>query len=74
MSEPAIGENCWKCKHVRADYTCAAFPKGVPAAISQGNPHTSPIKGDNGIQYEPRPEGDPGPVFISIELEERDEL
>ena len=32
---------------------CKAFPKGIPDDIAFGdNLHTSPVDGDNGIQYE----------------------
>lgn len=32
---------------------CSAFPGGIPADIAYGdNPHTEPVKGDNGIQFE----------------------
>jgi len=35
------------------NYTCAAFPDGIPDEISLGNnPHLEPFPGDNGIQYE----------------------
>lgn len=32
---------------------CAAYPDGIPKEIAYGdNPHTTPHKGDNGIQFE----------------------
>lgn len=32
---------------------CAAFPNGIPDEIAYGdNPHTHPVEGDNGIQFE----------------------
>lgn len=32
---------------------CSAFPDGIPDEIAYGNnPHTEPVKGDHGIQYE----------------------
>jgi hypothetical protein len=35
---------------------CEAYPDGIPDEIAYGdNLHTSPIPGDNGIQYEPQP-------------------
>ena len=46
---------CPFCKHLidgRAR-TCAAFPEGIPNEITSGaNDHTSPVEGDNGIQFE----------------------
>jgi len=58
--------NCSKrrCKHltgvVKADGTerterpaCRAFPNGIPNKIAYGDdPHTKPVNGDGGIQYE----------------------
>lgn len=66
MSQPAIGDLCWKCKHIRADYTCAAFPEGIPSDIWQGVNHTEPFPGDHGLQFEPRGKEDPVPDFISL--------
>lgn len=35
-------------------YVCKAFPKGIPEEIAFGdNPHTKPVEGDHGIQFEP---------------------
>ncbi len=32
---------------------CVAFPDGIPAQISNGlNPHTEPVDGDHGVQFE----------------------
>ena len=34
--------------------TCDAFPKGIPSEIWDGkNNHTSPVKGDDGVLFEP---------------------
>jgi hypothetical protein len=36
--------------------TCDAFPDGIPDDVLFGDrPHTKPIAGDNGLQYEPEP-------------------
>ena len=50
---------CSRCKHfdpssiAKPNMTCKAFAKGIPMEIWSGqNPHTSPYKGDNGIQFE----------------------
>lgn len=33
---------------------CKAFPQGIPDTISYGNDlHLKPVRGDNGIQFEP---------------------
>lgn len=66
MSEPSIGPNCWDCKHIHADYTCEAFPDGIPAVIALGNPHTRAVFGDKGIRFERRTATDPMPEFISL--------
>ena len=54
-----------RCKHFTGVYQphgdesvelpcCKAFPKGIPDDIAYGdNDHTSPVKGDHGIQFEP---------------------
>lgn len=66
MSQPSIGVQCWDCKHIHADYTCEAFPRGIPAVIVLGNPHTRAVFGDKGIRFERRPEGEEAPAFISL--------
>jgi hypothetical protein len=44
---------CVTCKHKRDGATCAAFPRGIPRQILSGdNPHTEPVDGDHGIQFE----------------------
>jgi len=48
---------CASCKHFNNDNpyaeTCAAFRGGIPKEILfDGNQHTEPFEGDNGIQYE----------------------
>ncbi len=45
---------CLKCKHFNGDWTCSAFPKGIPKDISTNRiDHNHPHPNDNGIQYEP---------------------
>lgn len=70
MSQPWIGERCYQCRHVRVDYSCDAFPDGMPIEIVNGFDHSQPLAGDNGIRFEPRPEGESPPVFVSLMLEE----
>ena len=52
---------CDDCRH--ASYTerrkCAAFPNRIPLDIWCGNlSHNEPVKGDNGIVFEPMTEDD----------------
>ena len=49
---------CLSCVNYNANnfdgFTCRAFPDGVPDIIlTDGNDHTEPVKGDNGIRFEP---------------------
>tara|TARA_Y100001963_G_C6506880_1_gene320355 strand:+ start:358 stop:528 length:171 start_codon:yes stop_codon:yes gene_type:complete len=44
---------CGLCKNYLKDLKCKAFPKGIPQEILEGQDHTEPFKGDNGIQFEP---------------------
>lgn len=70
MSLPAIGPLCMDCRHIRADFTCAAFPEGMPPIIAiDGHDHTTPVEGDQGITFEARSPDEPGPQFEAIELE-----
>jgi hypothetical protein len=58
-----------QCRHIRADYTCVAFPNGIsPAIWVDGNDHTKHVLGDRGIKFEPRSPGEAPPVFESLEL------
>jgi len=71
MSEVRLGVLCPQCRHLRADYTCAAFPKGIPDTITgMYLDHSQPVAGDHGIQFEPRRTGDPAPKFRAVALEE----
>lgn len=39
-----------------ARLVCRAFRNGIPGSITSGfDPHTEPVEGDNGIQFEPGP-------------------
>lgn len=51
--------SCIFCKHREEgnNFTCAAFPNGIPNAIIFGeNKHFKPFPGDHGIQFEPLPQ------------------
>lgn len=67
------GEQCCGCRHLSWEmvrvgvhiegleddysFTCAAFPKGIPEAItSRRRDHRLPFRGDKGIRFEPREE------------------
>lgn len=52
-----VSPACSTCKHF-IDFSnpprCKAFPGGIPSEILDGDDdHTTPFRGDNGIQYEP---------------------
>lgn len=71
MSEVSLGVLCRQCRHLRDDYTCAAFPRGIPDIITGLYvDHSAPVEGDSGIQFEPRQPGDPEPQFRAVALEE----
>lgn len=45
---------CSYCKNLLQARVCKAFPDGIPDAIWAGqNGHTSPVKGDHGILFDP---------------------
>ena len=47
---------CLYCKHFIEMWYCKAFPKEIPDVILRyEHDHKTPIEGDNGIQYEPKP-------------------
>lgn len=49
--------SCMNCVHWRGDGTCAAYPAGVPWPIMAGDvAHFDPLPGDNGLQYQRRPD------------------
>jgi hypothetical protein len=53
---------CMDCKHFKGARKCDAFPDRIPDVIwLKGDPHTSPVAGDHGIQFEPlvKPTGIP---------------
>jgi len=58
---------CVKCRHLDEDappgvFRCAAFPDGIPRSILLSKrDHRKPYKGDNGIQFEPKPDVLPDP-------------
>lgn len=68
MSEPLVGFQCWQCRHLREDYTCTAFPDGLPPEIIDGFDHSAPLAGDRGIRFEVRPSDQPPPEFVSLDL------
>lgn len=48
---------CSVCKNLTSDveWTCKAFPRGIPGDILVGNfDHTNPYPGDNGVRFEPK--------------------
>lgn len=56
MSEIEWESSCGLCRHLRANQTCVAFPRGIPREIWDGkHKHKTPYPGDNGIRYEPWP-------------------
>lgn len=74
MSLPAIGPLCAQCRHIRRDYSCAAFPRGIPALIAfQGHDHSVHVPGDLGIKFEARRPGEPAPDFIELDLPEMEQ-
>ena len=56
MEQPKKNVPCFRCKHFVLElfnWHCKAFPEGIPEDILEnGNQHTSPVKGDHGIQFE----------------------
>ena len=51
---------CLMCRHLAADWTCSAFPDGIPGPILSGeNDHREPFPGDNGIRFEPLEDAQP---------------
>lgn len=54
----AVGFMCNDCKHNHRDFTCDAFPNGIPKEIILREEHDTPYPGDNGIRYEPKEKTD----------------
>lgn len=47
---------CRMCKHYGVNYTCSAFPKGIPKQVMNGNyNHVVNIEGDLGFKFEFNP-------------------
>lgn len=53
---------CFSCQHYQGyrehdyKYQCAAFPDGIPGDILMARvSHRKPYRGDQGIQFEPKP-------------------
>lgn len=57
----AKASQCNGCVHNNFDYTCKAFPEGIPSKILLNEIiHDKPLKNDNGFQYEKKkPYSDP---------------
>lgn len=56
---------CPDCTHFRWPGVCAAFPRGIPTPILNGDvDHMEPFPGDNGIVFEFAGEGEPIPVEV----------
>ena len=53
----SIEPPCNRCKHFELfsmPPRCKAFPRGIPDCILKGEEdHTTPIRGDHGIRFEP---------------------
>jgi hypothetical protein len=62
---------CAYCTHWhQGTATCDAFPEGIPSVILGGQlPHTTPIEGDHGIQFEPTEKWDGYLVLRSAQSE-----
>lgn len=43
---------CNFCKHNNWNFTCKAFPNGMPDELIDRNEHDTPFPGDNGIRFE----------------------
>ena len=56
---------CFACRHFDPETdTCPAFPEAIPDSIwIEGDPHTSPVDGDDGIRFELAPGAEPPPAL-----------
>ena len=72
MTKPLVGPLCMQCRHIRANWTCDASPRGIPPEIylDRGTDHTRPVQGDHGIRFEPRPPDSLAPNFDDLMLPE----
>lgn len=58
-----IASQCMTCVHRREDFTCDAFPEGIPEnVLLTKRDHRDAIRGDNGVRWEPRDETDDHPL------------
>ncbi len=54
---------CWFCEYYKSNFTCKAFPEGIPGEIISGsNEHREPYEGDNGYQFKSLLDEDEGDV------------
>lgn len=45
---------CFECKYYQGDYTCKAYPRGIPDEIIINKiDHRYPYLDDNGIRFKP---------------------
>jgi len=46
---------CTYCKHLQGEFTCAAYPEGIPPEVYRNDVlHTRPYRQENAIVFEPR--------------------
>lgn len=49
----AVTTQCWRCRHYQGQLECAAFPRGIPGPILDGeHDHSEAYRGDHGIRYQ----------------------
>ena len=68
--------NCTRLDKNSDDFTCAAFPDGVPDDIlTNFRTHVEPYPGDNGIRFDPIDKNDPWIELTNKDLQDgREEL
>ena len=53
-----VHSQCIECRHLqqgREDWTCAAFPTGIPNNVADTTlDHRQEVEGDGGVRWEPR--------------------